>query len=203
MVDRTVEFFDLFMLYEDLSKVKEIPLEEGYSFRFFDGSDKDIQHWMDIEVSSGDVRNYQEAKEGFETYYRKYINTLLSRCVFLLDKNNIPVGTATAFFIVEPQPGLPEKSKDVEPLPTNVTAHLHWVAIKEEHKGKGLSKALITYTMKQMFWLNHKAAFLHTQTPSWLACKIYLGLGWKPFRFVSTKEDFEKGWHIVNQKINN
>lgn len=201
MVDKTVKFYDLFMLYKDLSNIKEIPLPEGYSYRFFDGSDEDIKSWVEIEVSSGDCKNESDAYNGFEVYYRKYINTLLSRCIFLLNEKEEPIGTSTTFFIVNPQPGLPEISENPLQLPKETTGHLHWVAMKEEYKRRGLSKPMITRTMKLMADHNHKDAFLHTQTPSWLACKIYLDLGWAPFRFVQSEENFKAGWDIVKEKI--
>jgi ribosomal protein S18 acetylase RimI-like enzyme len=201
MVDRSVKFYDLFMLYNNLSKVTEIALPEGYSYRFFNGSDEDIQHWVDIVVSSGDVKSQEEGFEGFETYYRPYISELSDRCLFIINKEGIPVGTSTAFFLVSPQPGLPEISENPEPMPGKVTGHLHWVSIKEDYKRRGLSKPMITRTMKIMHELGYKAAFLHTQTPSWVACKIYLDLGWEPFRFVQSEEDFSAGWGIVSEKI--
>jgi len=55
--------------------------------------------------------------------------------------------------------------------------------------------------MKQMAKLGHLSGFLHTQTPSYLACKIYLDLGWEPFRFIQSNTDFKEGWSIVDEKI--
>jgi GNAT superfamily N-acetyltransferase len=203
MVDKTVPYYDLFMLHMDLNKVVEKDLPTGYSYRFFDGSDKDIKLWVDIEVSSGDVKSEEKGYEGFDIYFRPHIDKLPERTIFLLNSEGQPIGTSTAFFLVDPQPGLPEISENPEPMPEGITGHLHWVAMHEEYKGKGLSKPMITRTMKIMNDLGHKAAFLHTQTPSWLAAKIYLDLGWKPFRFVQSEENFEKGWEVVNEKINN
>ena len=200
MIDKTVKFFDLFMLHHNLDEVKERALPKGFSYRFFNGSEEDKQHWIEIEVSSGDVKSRQEAEEGFQTYYADYFDELPKRCIFLLNSQGEPVGTATAFFLVENQPGLPEVSSNPESIPNGVTGHLHWVAIKEEFKGKGLSKPLITKAMNRMRELGHHKAFLHSQTPSWLACKIYLDLGWEPFRFVHSEQHFKKGWKIVGEK---
>lgn len=166
MVDRTVEFIDLFMFYPDLSSIPKFELKEGYSFRFFDGSDQDIDTWVEIEVSSGDVKTKEEGYEGFETYYRPYIEELKTRCIFLVNQEGAEVGTATGFFIVKPQPGLPKAGSNPLEIPENIDGHLHWVAIKEEYKGKGLSKPLITEAMKIMHQKGHKGAYLHTQTPS-------------------------------------
>jgi GNAT superfamily N-acetyltransferase len=201
MVDHSVPFYDLFMLFRDLSHVQDIPLIGGYSFRYFDGTDSDIRQWAEIVASSGDVPSIADAYKGFETYFRPHIDTLSKRCIFLLSPEDEPIGTATAFFLVPEQPGLPEIAANPEAMPPEVTGHLHWVAIREEHKRKGLSKPMIARAMRIMYQLGHKAAFLHTQTPSWLAAKIYLDLGWEPFRFVQSDENFAKGWGIVRDKI--
>jgi GNAT superfamily N-acetyltransferase len=201
MVDRTIKFVDLFMLFDDLSQTSKYDLPEGYSYRYFDGSQNDIDQWAEIVHSSGDAKTLDDAYNGFNTYLADYIEQLNNRIIFVLDSNTKPVGTSTAFFIVKPQPGLPKISEDALELPKEVTGHLHWVAIREENKGKGLSKPMITRTMEIMEELGHKSAFLHTQTPSWLACKIYLDLGWKPFRFVQSVEDYQEGWKLVNEKI--
>ncbi|KXK26155.1 MAG: Acetyltransferase (GNAT) family protein [candidate division WS6 bacterium OLB20] len=200
MVDKTVPYYDVFMLHHNLNDVEVMPLPDGYSFRYFDGSQTDIDHWCEIEASSGDVESVEKAHSEFDRYYGNSIGLLKERCLFLLSSDSLPVGTATAYMFLEGQPGLPEPASDAEELPENVTGHLHWVAMREDYKGRGLSKPLITKTMQRMAELGHKKAFLHSQTPSWVACKIYLDLGWEPFRFVQSREDFTAGWNIVFDK---
>lgn len=201
MIDKTVPYVDLYMLHDNLGDTVVRPLPEGYSYRFFDESDTDIGHWVGIEVSSGDVPSQKAGHEGFEKYYRAHIEALKDRCYFLLNDQGDPIGTATAFFIVHPMHELEKMTPDGTPLPDEVTGHLHWVAISEEYKRRGLAKPMITTAMKRMHELGHEKAYLHTQTPSWVAAKIYLDLGWEPFQFVQSDDEFRKGWDIVRKKI--
>ena len=72
---------------------------------------------------------------------------------------------------------------------------LHWVAVHSDAQGKGLSKPLITHVLAHMKKLGYKRAVIPTQTNTWLACKLYLDLG-----FVPTKENAQSsrmGWRII------
>jgi len=191
MLDTSVENFDLFMLYADLAQAQTITLPAGYSYRYFDCSAEDIKSWVNIIVSSGGLANEKVGFEYFDNYYRAHIATLARRCFFILNSKDQPVGTATGFFIVDPQ----------LQLPAEVTGHLSWVAIRKKYQGLGLSKPLISHAMKIMHEQGHQAAFLHTQTPSWLAAKVCLDLGWKAFRYTSSQENFTAAWQIVEGKI--
>ena len=97
------------------------------------------------------------------------------------------VGTATAFYLEEP----------IEP---DISGNFHWLAVREEYKGKGLAKPLITKAMKLMHELGHKGAYLHSQTHTWLACKIYKDLGWLPYKHTQSEEEFRQGWEIVDEE---
>ena len=75
------------------------------------------------------------------------------------------------------------------------TGWLHWVAVHSDAQGKGLSKPLITHVLAHMKKLGYKRAVIPTQTNTWLACKLYLDLG-----FVPTKENAQSsrmGWRII------
>ena len=64
------------------------------------------------------------------------------------------------------------------------------IAVKKEYQGKGLAKPLITYVLHIMKDLGYTNAKLSTQTNSWLAIKIYLDFGFKPY-------NESLGWGIV------
>jgi len=94
------------------------------------------------------------------------------------------IATATAFY-------------DIHGRDTSNDGWLHWVAIKREYQGKGLSKPLITYVLNVMKNLGYSHAKIPTQTNTWLACKVYLDLG-----FLPVKENLEhsyEGWKIVKE----
>ena len=73
MIDRTIPYVDLYMIYPDLSVVPNYSLPEGYHFELFEkGDEKD---WVEIEVSSGDIINEQSGYESFEKYYGGKLRT--------------------------------------------------------------------------------------------------------------------------------
>lgn len=57
---------------------------------------------------------------------------------------------------------------------------LHWVAVRREYQGRGLSKPLISHVLGIMRGLGYTHAKIPTQTTTWLACRIYLDLGFVP-----------------------
>lgn len=75
------------------------------------------------------------------------------------------------------------------------SAWLHWVAVKRDYQGKGLSKPLITYVLKIMKSLGYTHVKIPTQTNTWLAVKVYLDLGFTPIpeNAVSSYD----GWCII------
>ncbi len=72
---------------------------------------------------------------------------------------------------------------------------LHWVAVRREYQGRGLSKPLISYVLGVMRALGHTRGKIPTQTTTWLACKVYLDLGFRPIpqNAVHSRD----GWRIV------
>lgn len=183
MHDRSLKFIDLYMLYPDLNEIPDYPLPPGYSFRLY--SDGDEQTWIDIEVDAGEIPNVEEGHKTFMQFYGEDIEKLKTRCLFLLDPAGYEIGTATGFYMKDP-------IDDPE-----ITGHLHWVAIRQAHRGRGLAKPLIAEAMKVMQRHGHQKAFLHSQTHTWLACTIYQSLGWQPYQYTQTAEEYNEGWEIV------
>lgn len=186
MIDRNLKYINLYLIYKDLTKIPDSPLPYGYSFRFFREGDE--KTWAKIEVSSGDIIDMKTAHVDFERYYKNKIDELKTRCIFLLNEKGEAIGTATGFYLNQP-------------LNETITGDMHWVAIKKEYQGKGLSKPLITKAMQVMLGHGHKGAFVHTQTHTWLAAKIYLDLGWKAYNGKQSPEEFNEGWEIVKKQI--
>lgn len=94
------------------------------------------------------------------------------------------IATATAFY-------------DIHGRDTSSAGWLHWVAVKREYQGKGLSKPLITYVLNVMKNLGYLHAKIPTQTNTWLACKVYLDLGFLPIK--ENLEHSYEGWKIVKE----
>ena len=101
---------------------------------------------------------------------------------FIEDETGSKIATATAFYDIH------GKDKPGE-------GQLHWVAIKKEAQGRGLSKPLITYVLGVMRELGYTSVKIHTQTNTWLACKVYSDLGFRPEADSLSKT--KAGWKMI------
>ncbi len=103
---------------------------------------------------------------------------------FIENKSGEKIATATAFYDIHgnAKPG---------------EGQLHWVAIKKDYQGKGLSKPLITYVLNVMKSMNYDRVKIHTQTNTWLACKVYYDLGFRPEKESLKKNRF--GWKMTEK----
>ena len=74
---------------------------------------------------------------------------------------------------------------------------LHWVAVRKEAQGRGLAKPLITHTLMRLKELGYERAVIPTQTTTWLACRLYLDLGFRPVPENAAKS--RTGWKIIRR----
>lgn len=186
-IERKLKYVNLYMV-RDLDDIKDYPLPEGYKFVFFD--DGDEKYWAEIETSSGEFLSTEEALQAFNHYYGEHYDDLKKMCLFIENDLGEKVATATAFYLDEEVDG--------------ITGNVHWVSVRKDYQGKGLSKPLISKTLQVLRDLGHKKTMLHTQTTTWLAAKVYLDMGFNPYNL---EEDY-LGWqilkHITNhEKLNN
>lgn len=176
------------LCYIDLvfeGELKDLPhyeLPEGFSFVSYKSGDKDA--WINIELSSEEVLNYEHGQECWQRYYGNKENELYDRMFFIENSKSQKVATATAFYDIH-ENDKPEQGQ------------LHWVAIKKEAQGKGLSKPLITHVLQIMKNLGYTSVKIHTQTNTWLACKIYFDLGFRPSPQSLIEHSF--GWKIIEE----
>ncbi len=115
-------------------------------------------------------------------YYAANEDILPQRMAFIENADGRKVATATAYYDVLGR----DKSGD---------GWLHWVAVHREYQGKGLSKPLISYVLNVMRGLGYTHAKIPTQSTSWVACKVYLDLGFRPIP--KNAVNSRKGWEIV------
>ena len=163
-----------------LSDIPEYPLPQGYRFVNYRPGDKDA--WIDIELSSGEVLSKEHGEECWARYYGSREEELPTRMFFIENDEGEKIGTATAFYDIHREPDPDE-------------GQLHWVAIKKDAQGKGLSKPLITFVLNVMKDLGYKRTKIHTQTNTWLACKVYSDLGFQPEKESLLKH--HAGWKMV------
>ncbi len=178
--DKRIRYYEL-MLEGELDNIPRYKLPDGYRFVFY--KEGDARAWIDIEVSAKELSDRKEGERVFEKYYGAHKSELPRRMVFIETDKGEKVATAAAFY-------------DVFGYDTSGDGWLYWVAVRREHQGKGLSKPLISHTLEILRSLGYTHAKIHTQTTTWLACRIYLDFGFRPIlqNAVSSKA----GWEIVN-----
>lgn len=182
--DDRIKYYEL-LLERDLDLLPRFSLPEGYKFVFYKQGDRDI--WIDIERSAKEFINYAQGLDAWNRYYANNEKALSDRMVFIENVNGEKVATATAYYDITDN----DKSGD---------GWLHWVAVRREYQGKGLSKPLISYVLEVMRGLGYTHAKIPTQTTTWLACKIYLDFGFVPLP--SNAINSRNGWKIIKALTN-
>lgn len=177
--DDRIKYYEL-LLEQDLDAIPCFSLPEGYRFVFYRPGDRDA--WIDIEKSAKEFSTYEQGLNAWGRYYGGREDTLLNRMVFIEDADGKKVATATAYY-------------DITGRDKSGSGWLHWVAVRREYQGKGLAKPLITHVLDIMRGLGYTHAKIPTQTTTWLACKVYLDLGFVPLpqNAVNSRD----GWRIV------
>ena len=177
--DKRIKYFEL-LLERDLDEIPTAVLPEGYHFVFY--KDGDMDSWIDIEKSAKEFASYSQGMQAWDKYYASRQDELPGRMVFIEDSNNVKVATATALY-------------NIYGLDKSGSAWLHWVAIRRGYQGQGLSKPLVLYTLNVMKESGYKHVKIPTQTNTWLACKVYLDLGFLPVPENAVHSSF--GWRII------
>ena len=162
--DNRIKYYEL-MLERNLNDLPHFPLPEGYRYVFYQEGDRD--RWIDIEKSAKEFTSYEQGLESWNRYYGGRENTLTNRMVFIEDTEGRKAATATAYY-------------DVRKIDRSGDGWLHWVAVRREYQGQGLAKPLITHVLDIMRKLGYTHAKIPTQSTTWIACKIYLDVGFRP-----------------------
>ena len=178
--DPRIPYYEL-ALEQDLADTgPEIPLPAGYRYVRYTPGLK--EQWIEIEQSAREFRTREEGEEAWGRYYAGREKELESRMFFVADGSGRLLATATAFYDVR-------RGDDGE------NAMLHWVAVRRDAQGKGLSKPLVTHAVQCMKDMGYRWAAVPTQTTTWLACKVYLDLGFRPVP--KNAERNREGWRII------
>ena len=173
------------MLEMRLDDIPEMPLPAGLHYRNYTPGDREI--WIDIEKSAKEFGTREDGEAAWERYYAGRENELETRMFFVADESGRMLATATAFY-------------DIRTGDDGKTGWLHWVAVRRDAQGQGLSKPLIAHVLRYMKKLGYTRAVVPTQTTTWLACNVYLDLGFRPIPG-NAKQD-EAGWRIIRTLTN-
>lgn len=177
--DRRIKYFPLYM-ERSLENIPEYGLPEGYGFSFYDALSRD--DWIEIELSAGECMSREEGLRYWNEYFEPRKDELFRRMVFVENGNGEKLATATLLY-------------DIKAGDDGKEAWLHWVAVKREYQGRGLSKPLISYVLGLMKSSGYSSVKLSTHTWANLACRLYMDLGFRPCS--DSLEACPDGWRII------
>ena len=164
MLDKTVPYAGFYMRREAGARVSPSPLPEGFKFIFY--SDGDEADWARIETSVGEFDNEFSALMHFNENFMPFPDELARRCLFIENSEGKKVATSTAWWHYINEERRP---------------WIYWVAVEPSHQGLGLGKAIISRIIEVMIGHDGDTDFyLHTQTWSHKAVKIYKLNGFEP-----------------------
>lgn len=183
--DFRIKYYELLLKRDNLDNIPEYKLPEGYRFVFYKSGDRD--KWIEIESSAKEFNSYEQGLESWNRYYDGKDDEIVNRMVFVENENGEKVATACAFY-------------DIYGRDKSGAGWLHWVAVKRDYQGIGLSKPLIGYVLNIMKDLGYTHAKIPTQTTTWLACRIYLDFGFTPVpqNAINSRD----GWRIIKALTN-
>jgi len=175
-----MEYIPVRMIREDLAALPEYGPPDGYSMRPFRSGDRAT--WLSIWRAS---ERFEKVLDGhFDAEFGRDLPGMARRCLFLVSPGGRDVGTITAWY---------ERRYRARPW-----GRIHYVAIVPRHRGKGLSRCLLTAAMKRLRALGHRRATLVTQTPRIAAIRTYLRFGFVPDR---TAPDAARAWAVIGRQI--
>ena len=179
--DFRIRYYEL-MLRGEITDMPEIPLPAGYHYELYRPGDRDA--WIEIEKSAKEFDTREQGLDAWKRYYAEHTDELPGRMVFVVNEAGEKVATATAFY-------------DIRGIDPSADGWLHWVAVRREDQGKGLSKPLISHVIQIMKTLDQTHCKIPTQTTTWVAVKVYLDLGFRPIEknLVNSRD----GWRIVKR----
>lgn len=183
--DERIKYYELMLERNNLEDIPTFPLPDGYKFVLYKSGDRDA--WIDIEKSAKEFRTYEDGLKSWNEYFGGKDGELVQRMVFIETDGGEKVATATAYY-------------DIYGRDSSGAGWLHWVSVRREFQGKGLSKPLISHTLEVMRSLGYSHAKIPTQTTSWVACKVYLDFGFTPIP--RNAERNRDGWRIVKALTN-
>ena len=161
MLDKSVPYVGFLMVRKAGTPVPVYDLPAGYKFVLYKPGDE--KSWAAIETSVLEFESGQDALNYFDKEFLTYASELDTRCMFIENEQGEKVATSTAWWC----------------CPEKCIPRLHWVAVKPDYQGLGLGKAIISRVTQLMLELEgDKDFFLHTQTWSHKAVKIYEKLGY-------------------------
>lgn len=178
--DSRIQYFPLKLEKNANEPIEEIPLPKGFHYVFFKPGDEEA--WISIEFSAGELKSREQGHEIFQLYFGQNKHELSQRMVFVVNSDGDKVATASAWW-------------DIHSVNHEKDGWLHWVAVQKEWQGFHLSKPLVTHVMRIIQGFGVERLIVPTQTTTWVACKLYLDLGFRPIE--DSLDHSMTGWGII------
>lgn len=197
VLDTSVAHYPVLMVLGAHETPHEVALAEGYRFEPWDPRHRDA--WVRLHVALGQLPSYEEGLAYFARTYEPDPEALRRQMVLVCDEGGELVGTSSVW----PGEHFGERRLRV-----------HWVGVDPRHQRRGLARALMLRTIAlfdELVPSGEPPLYLTTQTESWVACGLYLSLGFLPYRGAmpprfsaraeTFEEDNERAWHIIAGKL--
>ena len=175
-----MEYLELVLVRESLDNIPQHPLPPGYRMRTYRRGDR--RTWVSIERASEPFGRI--TRKTFDASFGEDLGAMPRRCLFLLAAGGEEVGTITAWY-----------DRNYR---GRRWGRIHWVAIIPAHRGRGLSKCMMTVAMDRLRALGHRRVVLGTHTPRIAAIKTYLDFGFQP---EITTPEAERAWRLVRRHL--
>ena len=161
--------------------VKERTLPIGFSFKFFDGSEKEVDEWVRL-CCFGLAEN--ATREIFYKMIADFPNVVAKEdCFFILDDKGNYVASSTAIA-----------------TPSGVGL-VHMVASDPSVRGKGLGHIMLAKTLSLLEERGMKSVELRTDDWRLAAIKTYLDAGFLPVLLSDADSDHATRWDKVREAL--
>jgi GNAT superfamily N-acetyltransferase len=164
------------MVRATLDELPTHSLPDGYLLRMYQPGDE--QAWVDIHLEAD--RWNRVTLETFRKEFGVDPVPLAMRQFYLCNAEGTPIGTATGWL-----------NDDYHGA---AWGRIHWVALRPQYHGRGLSKPLLAAACWRMRELGHDKAYLVTSTPRIPAINLYRSFGFEP---EIRSADDEAAWSLV------
>lgn len=168
------------MVRPGLHDVPQHALPGGFHLRWYTPGDERL--WLAIHEVADPYNHITPAV--YERAFGAGTAVLPDRQVFIVDSDDTPVGTATAWF-------------DDEGMGDGY-GRVHWVAIVPHRQGQGLARPLLTTVCNRLRELGHWRAYLDTSTLRIPAVNLYLSFGFVP---LLQSDDDAHAWQSLRARL--
>lgn len=171
---------EISMFRPNLNDIPQHDLPEGYAMRPYQTGD--IHHWLDFHIPL-----FGEGVITDNLFWREYgrDESILAERQFYMMHGHEVMGSISSWF------GDEERGTQL--------GRIHWVVLREDYRGNGLAKPLLSFALNKLKELGHRQAYLLTHTDLIPAISLYLKFGFQP-EINSPKE--KSAWAEIYNMLN-